>query len=363
VQQWIKEVARGKKGARDLTTEQAVEAARTIVSAEATDAQLAAFLVALRIKTESEAEGLALTAELRRSAQIVPVDPHVRQRMIDLSGPYNGRNMFCATLPSALLLAEQGIPVYLHASDSLPPRKGTSLKDMLLELGVPIARKPEHIGRCIEEVGLGFGWTERLCPSLAKMRPVREQIGVRTFLNTAEKLLNLCGAHHIMLGVFHKTVLELNTALIRASGYEKGWIVQGEEGSEDLPVHRKSFIYEITPDDVRQIQIDPGNYGLKHDRDLARKPLSLQEQIVFIRRVAEGETGDNDLLQTYRDQVVLNTGVRYTLCGLTPTIENGIALADEQLRNGAAAKRLHQWKLYMTDALAREDHTTESESR
>ncbi|SDZ30651.1 anthranilate phosphoribosyltransferase [Evansella caseinilytica] len=342
MRQWIKEVARGKKGAKDLTYEEAVKAAEAVSSGEATDAQVAAFLVAQRLKTESSDEVLAFLQSFQEKTAKLPLLPEIRQRCIDLAGPYTGRDTFAATIPAALLLAEAGIPVYLHSSDSLPPRNGTSLKAILSGLGIQTELSAEAVADSINTMNIGFGWTDKFCPPLAAIRHVREEIGVRTLFNTVEKLLNPGESYGIMVGVFHKTVIDVIAGLIRESGYEKGFVVQGGEGSEDLPVHRKSFLYEITKDDTQLFHVDPADYGLKHSKDAAKDKLTLQEQVTIIRAILEGEEPAE--LKYYRDQVLLNTGIRYYLFRMTASIEAGIELTDRQLREQQGARRLDNWR-------------------
>lgn len=342
MKQFIKEVARGKKGARDLTYEEAYEAAQLIVEGKATDAQIAALLIAERLKGESDNEMIAFVESFRAASSKIPVSASSRKRLIDFAGPYNGRKTFAATIPVAILLAEHGLPVYLHSSDTLPPKKGTALKEIISGLGIPVDLTAEQIAASIDTTNIGFASTEQLCPTLAQIRHVREEIGVRSFLNTAEKTLNLAGSHSVMVGVFHKTVIDVNVANLRAQGFEKAYIVQGSEGSEDLPIHRKSFLYEVTQDQVRSFDIDPEDFGLKHKRDPQKEGITLEEQVICIQRILEGEVTEE--LEYYRSQVLFNTGVRYFLFGQTPSIEAGIDLAKDQLSQKRGATHLALWR-------------------
>lgn len=121
MQQWIKEVARGKRGARDLAYEEAKQAAEAIVTGNASPAQTAAFLIAERIKTESPEELLAFTEALRNSSETLSLSKAVKDAVIDFAGPYTGRHSFLATIPVSLLLSGYGIPAFLHSSDAYRP--------------------------------------------------------------------------------------------------------------------------------------------------------------------------------------------------------------------------------------------------
>lgn len=342
MQQWIKEVARGKKGSKDLSYDEASQAAQTMIEGHATDTQIAAFLVGERLKGESTDEVLAFVHQLNKASDQIPLSASVRQKVIDFAGPYNGRHTFAATIPVAILLAERGLPVFLHSSDSLPPKYGVALKDILQELGIAVHVPVETIAASIESLGIGFGWTEQLCPPLAHIRHVREEIGVRSFLNTAEKLLNLTDASAVMVGVFHKTVIDVNSALLRALTYKKAYIVQGAEGSEDLPIHRKSFLYEMTQDAMHSFDLDPNDFGLKHRKDADKEKVSLKQQVQLIERILEGEQTED--LEYYRSQVVFNAAVRYFLFGHTSTVEEGIDIVQKQLRQQRGRTLLKAWR-------------------
>lgn len=341
MQKWIKEVGRGKRGAKDLSYEEALEAAKCITSGDATEAQMAAFLMAERIKTESPYELLAFILEYRRHTERLE-QASAAGGVLDCGGPYNGRNSFAATIPVNILLAQQGLPVFLHASESLPPKNGTSLKTILEKLSVPVAQKKGEVQAALEAVNIGFAWTDKLCPPLAALRKVRMEMGVRTIMNTVEKLLDMSGANSIILGVFHRTAVNKIVPSLQQLNYERAYIVQGVEGSEDLPVHRSSFIYKISREASESVIIDPSDYGLKHVKELNKEVLDADEQAGLMIQLLAGEQTES--LEPYRNQVVLNAGLRFYLLGHTSTIEEGTILADRLLAEKKGEEHLNLWR-------------------
>ncbi|WP_202080114.1 anthranilate phosphoribosyltransferase [Caldalkalibacillus salinus] len=354
MEQWLKIVARGKKGSKDLTYAQAESVAERIISGEATDAQIGAFLVAQRLKTESVDEVLAFCKRLRApimnnaNAQTLATNFHSKP-IIDLAGPYTGRHTFAATLPSAILMAQSGVPVYTHSSPSLPPKWGVSLADMAQGLGLPTSETLQDLNQQLKETNMGFALTEHLCAPLAQIRHIREEIGVRTFLNTVEKLLNITQAHTLIVGVFHRTVIDLHVALVRALGYREAYIVQGVEGSEDLPLHRKSFYYKVTPEEVHALEIDPEDYGLKRKRDRSRETLNLEQQIEIIQRILKGDTSAD--IADFRAQVLFNTAVRYYFCGRFPTVSEALQFTEQQLKEPKGV--YHEWDVFKSTLVSR----------
>lgn len=338
MQQWIKEVARGKRGSRDLTYEETLEAARTIIKGEATDAQIAAYFIAQRLKTESSDELLAFVHAFQDNCEKIHTKSDTSENLIDFAGPYTGRNSFAATVPSAILLAEKGIPVFLHSSEALPPKYGTSIKSIVEELGV--CTDQERLAISLENNQIGFAWTDQFCPPLEKLRALREEIGVRTLLNTVEKLLNLANASRILMGAFHRTAINKIAPIFSQLSYKEVYIVQGVEGSEDLPVHRNSFIFKLTNGETNSFIVKPEDYGLFAEE--VKVKLTKNEQKELILALLSGEKSDK--LEYYYKQVLFNTGIRYFLFGVTPTIEEGIALAKDQLQSQRGIVQLEKWK-------------------
>ncbi|WP_257351613.1 anthranilate phosphoribosyltransferase [Pseudalkalibacillus decolorationis] len=349
MKQWIKEVGRGKRGARDLEYNEALQAADSIINGGSTDVQIAAFLVAERIKTESSDELLAFIDQYRASSHRLPFAKESK-KVIDFAGPYDGRKTFAATIPVSILLSESGVPVFLHGSDPLPPKNGVSIKSIFENLHVPIAKTVKEASESLERANIGFACTEKFCISLANLRQLREQIGVRTVLNTVEKLLNLSNAKSIMLGVFHKTAVNKLIPIMQTLAYEEAFIVQGVEGSEDLPVHRNSFIYKITNDSSDSMIVNPEEYGLKRKQRDEKEFIPLEEQVAIIQRLLDGEQSDD--IEDYRAQVIFNAGVRYYLFGYSNSIEEGIQVAKRQLIEKKGTERLERWQnLLVTNSL------------
>ncbi|KAB8138900.1 anthranilate phosphoribosyltransferase [Gracilibacillus oryzae] len=331
MQQWIKEVARGQKGAKDLSYEDTLAVADSIFSKSATDAQIAAYLVGERIKTESAGELLAFIRKLQEYSSHVFINEEKRSKMIDFAGPYNGRNSFAATIPVSIMLAEHGIPVYLAASDTLPPKYGTSIKETMRELGYSEEKSNQ----------IFYIDPEDYCEPLKQLRKIREEIGIRTLFNTAEKLMNLGGAKSIMLGAFHRTAINKLNDVFHHLNYDHVYIVQGLEGSEDVPVHRNSFVFHWTKEDLKSFTVKPADYGLQcKDFDKNQK-LSAVEQAKITRSILSGEQLEH--YTYYYNQVVMNAGLRYYLFGVAESVEDGIMLAKKQLESGTMIDSVDKW--------------------
>ncbi|MFP7296615.1 anthranilate phosphoribosyltransferase [Neobacillus niacini] len=339
MQQWLKEVARGKRGSKDLDYQQTKEVAQSIIHGEATDAQIAAYLIALRLKTESPEELLAFVHVFSEHSEKVEMS---QQPIIDLASPYNGRNTFMGSIPAAILMAEQGLPVFLHGSDALPPKYGIAMKDILSLLGVDISQNAVSLTKTITKAGIAFASTEEYCDSLRKLRKIRKELGVRTLLNTVEKLLNLANAESLLMGAFHRTAINKIAPIFKGLSYKNVYVVQGMEGSEDLPVHRNSFIYKITDNEIDSFIVKPEEFGLSAPEMEKDVKLTAKEQSEITMAILSGEK--SKILQYYTNQVVFNTGLRFYLFGAAQSIGEGIEIVKEQLKEQKGLRQLEKWK-------------------
>ncbi|WP_339315429.1 anthranilate phosphoribosyltransferase [Paenibacillus sp. FSL R10-2734] len=328
----LKEVARGKRGARDLNYEESLFAAESILRQTASPAQIGAFLIAERIKLESMEELEAFVYVCRKYA-------HRESRLeqgLDCAGPYDGRkSSFIATFPTAFLLSAAGLPVTLHSSASLPPKWGITLLDIIHESGI----KSTALGRtnaiaAAYESGVLFVDAEKWCPPLGEIRTIREEIGMRTIFNTAEKLIDYACSPFIVFGIYHNTVFDRLSRLLIKLGYQRALIVQGVEGSEDLYIDRPTRVYTIEKGVAALDIIDPEVLGL--DTTVPEVHWTSQQQLETAEAVLQG--GGH---MAFNNQTLLNGAARLHLAGKVNSIEEGLYTCKNLLDNGEA------WSVYM----------------
>lgn len=329
----IKEVGRGKRGARDLTYEEAQNAAEQILTGAATPAQIGAFLVAERIKMESPEELRAFIDALRRRTGTYPV-----QGSFDCAGPYDGRTRtFFATFPTAFVLAACGLPSTLHGTSAMPPKWGITLPDVLHGLNIPAAHASrEALIAAAERSGFLFVPTESWCPPLGELRSLRQELGLRTVFNTAEKLLRFTEAPYMAVGVFHGTVFEKITNMLIDLGVSRGIVVQGMEGSEDLAVDKRTRTYLIRDGASELFIVDPEIFELMVEVPEVEWTAELQGQTALAVLRGEAEL-------PYLNMVLLNSAVRLWVAGHAGSIEEGIYLARHAIEQGTALRKYTEW--------------------
>ncbi|MDF2671118.1 MAG: anthranilate phosphoribosyltransferase [Paenibacillus sp.] len=330
----IKEVGRGKRGARDLSYEEASHAAESILNGTATPVQIGAFLVAERIKMESPDELLAFIDSLRKHRITHPIEGS-----LDCAGPYDGRTRsFHSSLPTAFVLAACGLPTVLHASPSLPPKWGITLIDVLAALNIDAQQLPRtNWIKSAERSGVLFVPTEVWCPPLAVLRDIRQQLGLRTVYNTAEKLLRFGESPNMAVGVFHGTVFEKVTKLLMDLGVSKGIVSQGSEGSEDLPVDKRTRSYIIRDGSSELFIVDPDTYELMVENPVLDWTAHLQATIAMA-------VLENDAELPFLNAVLLNCAVRLWVCDRCSSIEEGVYMARHAITEGYALQKFREWK-------------------
>ncbi|MBY9077021.1 anthranilate phosphoribosyltransferase [Paenibacillus sp. HN-1] len=333
----LKEVARGKRGARDLGYGEALAAAEAILRQSATPAQIGAFLAAERIKLESVEELEAFVAVCRKYAQREQI-----QRGLDCAGPYDGRvRSFAATFPTAFLLASAGLPVTLHGSASLPPKWGITLRDLIEESGIPSSSfAREHAIHTAARSGVLYADSEVWCPPLAGLRSIREELGMRTIFNTVEKLADYACSPYLVFGIYHNTVFDRLSRLLARLEYRKALVIQGPEGSEDVHIDRPTRVYRVGNGEPDLDVIDPDAYGL--DTAVPEVDWTAALQLEIAEEVLQG--GGH---LAFYNQVLLNGAVRLHLAERVDSIEEGVYTCKDLLDNGSAWRAYVLWRKTM----------------
>jgi anthranilate phosphoribosyltransferase len=352
--QWIKAVGTGKMGSRDLTYDEAVAAALAISRGEATDAQIAAFLMAERMKGESDDEIMAFIDVFRRYS--LPLTSF--SDSLNCAGPYDGRHYFPITLPVSLLLASVGFPQVLHGAESLPPKLGMSLKELIEGLGVYT-----DVGAIVWEyiyaqTHIGFIWSEQMCPPLGKISHIREQMGLRTLINTVEKIINPIHSNNIVIGVNHKTAMQHLVQILPKAGFQTAYIVQGIEGSEDFPIYKSSALRKVTPWGDESSMIDPAMFGFRSN---PLEKINKEQQLQLLQRVIAGD--DSADIQAERDHVIFNTGLRLFWFDRVSSFEEGFYLAKQLYSRKEALRVLNHWIDLSQSSRTDQDSTTLNKNR
>jgi anthranilate phosphoribosyltransferase len=316
---------------RDLTVDQARAAMAEILDGAATPAQIAGFIVALRMKGETVDELTGLVDAMLAAAERVTLpDPGA---VVDVVGTGGDRahTINVSTL-AALVVAGAGGRVCKHGNRAASSATGAA--DLLEALGVRIDCGPDEVARCVADAGIGFCFAPRFHSAMRHAGPPRRELGILTAFNFLGPLANPAGVGRLMIGVADASMAERMVGVLAARGSERVLVVHGDDGLDELTISTTSQVLELREGDVHAYEVDP--------KDLGITPASLEAlaggdpatNAALARGVLDGEPGP------HRDIVCLNAGAALLAAGVADDLASGIGAARSSIDEGAAAAAL-----------------------
>jgi anthranilate phosphoribosyltransferase len=314
---------------RDLSQAETGAVLARIMEGEASEIEIAAFLIALRTKGETEAELAGLAATMRALATPVRTS---REDLVDTSGTGGGRPTFNVSTTAALIAAGAGCALAKHGNRSATGLSGSA--DVLEALGARIDLDPEAVGRCIDEAGFGFMFAPAHHQATRWVVPVRKELAVRTIFNFLGPLTNPAGARRQLIGVSDPAYLERIAGALARLGVDRALVVSSEDGLDEMSTSGPTHVVEVEAGEIRRYVLSPADAGL---------PLAPADAIVggtpernaeVTRAILAGEPGPE------RDLALLNAGAAIYAGGRAADIAAGVELARESVDSGAAERTL-----------------------
>ncbi len=323
-----------------LDSDEAEAVMSLIMSGQATPAQIAALLTALRAKGETVAEITGFARGMRAHATQVKTS---RQPLVDTCGTGgDGTHTFNISTTTALVVAGAGVAVAKHGNRSVSSQCGSA--DVLMALGVNLELTPEQVGRCIDEVGFGFLYAPKLHPAMRFAIGPRREMGIRTVFNILGPLTNPASASRQVLGVFHRDWLDPLAYVLRELGTEAAFIVHSEDGADELMTTGPNHVAQLSQGKISRFLLNPEAFGLRRVPLEALRGGDASENAAITRRVLEGERSP------HRDVVLLNAGVALVAAGIASDIKEGILRAAEAIDSGQALQVLDQLIAFTQEA-------------
>jgi anthranilate phosphoribosyltransferase len=312
---------------RDLAQEQAAAVLGQIMAGEASEVQIAAFLVALRTKGETAQELAGLAETMRALATRVTV---ARDDLLDTAGTGGGRPTFNVSTTAALIAAGAGCAVAKHGNRSATSPSGSA--DVLEALGVRIDLDAAAVGRCIEDVGFGFMFAPAHHAATRFVVPVRKALGVRTVFNFLGPLTNPAGARHQLIGVSDPAMLETMARALVRLGVDRALVVSSEDGLDEMSTAAPTRVVEVAGDDISSYTVTPEDAGLERAPTQALGGGSPQDNAATARRIFAGEPG------AARDLALLNAGAAIYAAGAASGLRAGVDAARTAVDDGAVTR-------------------------
>lgn len=318
---------------QNLTEEQAKCAMDIMLSGEATQAQIGAFLTALRMKGETLDELVGLAAVLRDKASTI--SPRV-ERYVDLVGTGGDCTFsFNISTTSAFVVAAAGLPVAKHGNRSISSKSGAG--DVLEALGVNIMAEPSQVQQCVEEAGIGFMFAPQFNQSMKYVGQSRKDMGIRTVFNILGPLANPSRAKAMVVGVYDPALTERIATVMSRLGVERGFVVSGRDHMDEITTTTETVVSEIRDGRVTAFELTPEQFGFRRASLEELQGGDGAENAGITRRILQNEEQGPK-----RDIVLLNAGATLYVGGIADSIEAGIALADKTLSEGRAYRVLER---------------------
>jgi len=316
----------------DLSREEARGVMDSIMTGEATSAQIAGFLIALRAKGET-ADEIAGCAEAMREHALV-VRPQ-RGDLVDTAGTGgDGAKTINISTAAALVAAAAGAGVAKHGNRAVSSASGSA--DVLEALGFNLELAPERIARSIDELGFGFLFAPTHHPAMRHAAPVRRELAARTVFNVLGPLTNPAGARAQVVGVYSPELVRTIADVLVRLGATRAFVVHGDGGIDELSPSGPNVVCEVVDGDVRTRNIDPLELGLERCDPAELRGGSPQENAAAIHAVFAGENGGR------RNAVLLNAAGAIAAGGHAEDLREGLGLARDAVDSGAAAAQLQQ---------------------
>jgi anthranilate phosphoribosyltransferase len=317
---------------RDLSRAEMVAAFDLIMSGEATEAQIAAFIIALRMKGESVDEIAGAVQSMRQHALFV--DPHGLPVVDTVGTGGDGSDSFNVSTTASFVVAGAGVPVAKHGNRAVSSKCGAA--DVLMALGVNVEGDARMMERCLQEVGIGFLYAIKLHPAMKHAIGPRRELGVRTIFNMIGPLTNPAGAKRQVIGVFAKELTETFARVLQQLGSERALVVHGDDGMDEITTTTTSTISELHAGEVTTYSFDPkpliGEYATAADL-VGGDPAT---NAAITRAILEGEKGPK------RDITCINAAATLVASDRAATIAEGYPLACASIDSGAALAKLDQ---------------------
>jgi anthranilate phosphoribosyltransferase len=330
----------------DLTEGEMIEVMDQIMSGGATQAQIGAFITALRMKGETVEEITGAARVMRERVTPIRVGRGVldidrddinidQETILDTCGTGgSGTNTFNVSTTVAFVVSSCGVKVAKHGNRSLSSLCGSA--DVLEKLGVNLDVTPEKVEQCIAEIGIGFLFAPALHGAMKHAIGPRREIGIRTIFNILGPLTNPAGAECQVMGVYAEPLVEKLAHVLHKLGCRHGFVVHGMDGMDEVTLTSATTVAEVTPAGVNIRFFKPEELGFDSCTMEELKGGNAEENAVIVKGVLSGDSGPR------RHIVLINSAFALVAAGKTSSLADGVKLAEEAVDSGRALKQLEK---------------------
>ncbi|MBB6342555.1 anthranilate phosphoribosyltransferase [Pseudomonas fluvialis] len=320
----------------DLSTAEMQDVMREIMTGQCTDAQIGAFLMGMRMKSETIDEIVGAASVMRELAAPVTINA---ERLVDTCGTGgDGMNIFNVSTAAAFVVAAAGGKVAKHGNRAVSGKSGSA--DLLEAAGVYLNLKPEEVARCVESVGVGFMFAPAHHGAMKHAIGPRRELGLRTIFNMLGPMTNPAGVKHQVLGVFSQALCRPLAEVLQRLGSEHVLVVHASDGLDEISLAAPTFVAELKDGDIREYQIQPEDFGIKSQTLIGLSVNDAQESLALIRDALGKRKTENG--QKAADMIVLNAGAALYAADHASSLKEGMHLAQDALHTGLAWEKLDE---------------------
>ena len=320
---------------QDLSTDEMQAVMRQVMSGEATDAQIGAFLMGMRLKGETIDEITGAVMVMRELSRGVKV---AGEHVVDIVGTGgDGANLFNISTASAFVVAAAGGRVAKHGNRSVSSSCGSA--DVLEAAGIRLGLEPEQVAKCVADIGVGFMFAPAHHSAMKHAIGPRKELGVRTLFNILGPMTNPAGVDRLLIGVYDKALCRPVAEVLNRLGARHVMVVHSDDGLDEISIAATTHIAEARSGELTDFVITPDSLGVATGSLSGLEVNSAAESLALIRAAMTGD--DSDVSNRARDIIALNAGAALHVAGLAPDIRAGVTTAMALLESGAAWERIN----------------------
>jgi len=318
---------------REIFHDEMLALMRMIMRGELSPAITAALLMGLRVKKETIGEISAAAQVMREFANHVEVDGG--PNFVDIVGTGGDGSHTFNISTASMFVAAAGAKVAKHGNRGVSSKSGSA--DVLEALGAQINLQAQQVARCIDEIGLGFMFAPNHHPAMKNVAPIRRELGVRTIFNILGPLTNPAAAPNILMGVFHPDLVGIQIRVLKNLGAKHALVVWGKDGMDEISLGAATMVGELRHGEILEYEIHPEDFGMPMMSHRSLRVENAQQSRAMLLQAIEGKPG------TAFEIVSLNAGAALYAAGLAGSIAEGLALARDTARSGAARQKLESF--------------------
>lgn len=320
----------------DLSRDEMKQVMRIVMNGEATDAQIGAFLMGLRLKSETIDEITGATEVMRELATGVTVSAEPLVDIVGTGG--DGANLFNVSSASAFVVAAAGGFVAKHGNRGVSSKSGSA--DLIEKAGINLNMTPEQVARCIEQIGVGFMFAPAHHGAMKYAIGPRKELGCRTIFNILGPMTNPAGVKRQLLGVFNKDLCRPMAEVLQRLGSEHIMVVCSKDGLDEISLASPTHVAELKDGRITEYDITPEDLGIKSQSLVGLAVESADDSLKLIH--AAFGRGHDEMSEKARDMIALNAGAAIYVAGLANTSKAGVEMALDAIGSGLAAGKMSE---------------------